>query len=121
MPTSSELFQEMADHTRPKCGGEQCGNPGPDRCCSPLYCGLAESEMATRGISLPHQDHPRLIFMGPTGCIIPPHLRPLCTLHQCKISSLGEDPLDPLWTERYFELREAINIAWYEEHSDGHG
>lgn len=46
--------------------------------------------------------------MGATGCKLAPHMRPLCTLHVCSINSLGFDPRDPEFTQKYFELREKI-------------
>lgn len=49
--------------------------------------------------------------MGEDGnCILEPHLRPLCTLHQCMIDSWGFDPEDPEWTRKYFELRGRIDM-----------
>lgn len=111
---SVELFRQMADHTSPRCGGPTCGRVGPDRCCSPIYCEEADRTAREKGIQLPRQDHPRLPFMGVAGCIVPPHLRPLCTLHDCVINGVGEDA-DVEWTERYFDLRDAINSALYEE------
>lgn len=118
MADSVELFHQMADHTSPRCGGKSCGRVGEDRCCSRLYCDLAEEEALRRGIQLPRQPHPRLPYMGVAGCVVPPHLRPLCTLHDCAINGDGFDADDPAWTDRYFELREQINQALYnEEHS----
>lgn len=114
MADSIELFRQMAEHTLPRCG-KSCGNGNPDRCCNDIYCEAAEKLALDHNIVLPKQPHPRLRFMGPVGCVVPPHFRPLCTLHDCKISSIGEDPEDAVWTDRYFELREEINVAVYEE------
>lgn len=60
------------------------------------------------GLTLEPTDHPRLPMMGPTGCIAPPHVRPLCTLHVCSISGIGSDPKDPKFTKDYFKLRNKI-------------
>lgn len=52
--------------------------------------------------------HERLPFMGPTGCIVAPHLRPWCTMHTCAINSLGFKIDDLNWTKQYFALRRKI-------------
>jgi hypothetical protein len=57
-------------------------------------------------------EHPSLPFMGTNGCVVPPHLRPVCTIHTCDIGSIGskrDDDSESTWTNRYFELRDAIN------------
>jgi hypothetical protein len=51
--------------------------------------------------------HARLPYMGPTGCVLDPHLRPWCTLHTCDIHAKGIGPNEE-WTKRYFELRNQI-------------
>ena len=53
-------------------------------------------------------------FIVDGKCVIPPHFRPLCTLHQCKIAGLGFDPNDKKWTERYFELRKKLSELYDE-------
>jgi hypothetical protein len=58
-------------------------------------------------------DHRTLPFMGPTGCVVPAHLRPCCTLHTCDINGIGCKRGDPEWTERYFALREEIEETDY--------
>ena len=66
-------------------------------------------EIALQGdVVLTPTDHPRLKFMSPTGCVVPPHLRPLCTLHTCDVNGRGFKPNDPAWTARYFALREQL-------------
>jgi len=52
--------------------------------------------------------------MSTAGCTAAPHLRPLCTLHTCQISSIGTSR-NPQWDERYFALREQIEIAEFWE------
>lgn len=56
-------------------------------------------------MELQETGHPRLPFMGSDGCIVAPHLRPICTVHTCDINSLGFKKGDPDWTKRYFALR----------------
>ena len=48
-------------------------------------------------------------FLAPTGCIVAPHLRPICTVHACCINSIGYKRGDMEWTNRYFELRARID------------
>lgn len=98
------LFEEMSKLTQPKCA--QCKIPFS--CCSQEYCEIAKNYAKEKGIELIETNHPKLPFMGPNGCIVPPYLRPLCTLHVCSINSLGYDPQDPKFTEKYFQLREQI-------------
>lgn len=105
------LYKEMADITLPKC--EKCRLPLS--CCSPEYCYMAIEYAPRRwGVELKETGHEKLPLMGENGCVAAPHLRVLCTLHVCCINSLGFDPKDPRWTERYFELREEINELEYE-------
>lgn len=98
------LYQQLADLTEPKC--RQCRVP--QSCCSAEYCDMAFQNASEKGITLTPTDHPRLPLMGPTGCIAPPHVRPLCTFHVCSISALGFDPKDRAFTKEYFRLRGQI-------------
>jgi hypothetical protein len=101
------LFQQMADMTLPEC--KSCRVPLS--CCDSMYCGCAEEYAKEEwGVDLTplKTDHPKLPFMGPDGCVVPPHLRPLCSLHTCSINNIGIKPGDPAWTEKYFKVREQI-------------
>jgi hypothetical protein len=105
------LSQQMADLTAPECAGKGPGScRRPHSCCDEMYC---ESTRAyareSWHVELPETGHPTLPFMGPEGCTVAPHLRPLCTVHTCQIASLGFKPNDPEWTERYFELRNQLD------------
>ena len=60
------------------------------------------------GVELKETGHSRLKYMGPVGCVVPPYLRPLCTLHVCSINSIGVDLKDSDFTEKYFKLRDQI-------------
>ena len=104
-PLAIELFQQMSDLTAPECR-DNCKLPYT--CCSPEYCDMAEDLAVEHGQCLTHTGHPTLKFMGPTGCTVPPHFRPLCTLHTCAINGWGFKPGDPEWTTKYFDLRERI-------------
>lgn len=104
--TTIELWQEMADMTLAKCRAT-CKILGS--CCSEEYCSMAKSIAAEHGVKL-LETGGKIPFLDSDGrCIVPPHLRPLCSLHQCKINGLGFDPKDPEWTEQYFNLRSKLN------------
>ena len=106
-----ELYQAMYKLTEPECS---CSCKVPRSCCSPEYCEMTISHAKERwGVELVMTDHPRLKLMGATGCIADPHLRPLCTLHTCDISSLGFKPGDRDWDRRYWFLRDQINDYEY--------
>lgn len=100
------LYQQMADLTLPKC--KAC--PVPLSCCSAEYCQsailVAKEDW---GVELKETGHPTLPLMGESGCTAAPHFRPLCTLHTCRVNSLGFEPNDPAWNEEYFALREKID------------
>jgi hypothetical protein len=92
-------FRELAEHTAPKCG--ECRSPY--QCCSTMQCELtAEFALETFGVTLERTDHPTLPFLGPQGCIVAPHMRPICSVHVCGQHLLQDDA----WSDRYFELRE---------------
>ena len=100
-----QLFKEMSDLTAPECA-TNCKLP--HTCCDEMYCAMTEEYALEHGVKLERTNHPTLRFMGPQGCTVEPHLRPLCTLHTCAINGLGFKPGDPEWTEKYFKLREQI-------------
>jgi hypothetical protein len=104
------LAQEMADLTAPECA-TVC-RPAHS-CCDELYCDIArEYARQEHDVVLqPAGYHARLPFMGPTGCVVEPYLRPLCTGHTCEVNNYGFKVNDPGWSERYFELRERLNEA----------
>lgn len=105
-----ELYKAMSTATRPKCGACRV----PLSCCAHEYCGLVAERAEEFGEPVPTETgHPRLPYMGEHGCVVPPHLRPLCTMHVCSINSIGADPNDPKFTKHYFELRSQIEeLEW---------
>lgn len=107
-----DLYQQMYELTKPECDACRL----PHSCCSPEYCHLAMKRAADFGISLTPTGHDKLPLMGAAGCVAPPHLRPLCTLHTCDMSGLGFKRDDPLgkWNDDYFKLRDEINEIEYE-------
>ena len=121
-PFTERLFREMADLTAPVCANKDGrGCLVPHSCCDPMYCDLTQEYAASQGVALEPTGHPKLKFMGPSGCTVAPHLRPMCTLHVCCINSLGCKPGDPAFTQKYFKLREEIDAAmWAEGQAHGH-
>ena len=101
------LQKQMSDLTSPECA-KSCMLP--HSCCSPEYCEMAISYAKEEwGIDLKPVSKGPLPFMGKNGCIVAPHLRPLCTLHTCDISSFGFKRNDLAWTKKYFQLRAKID------------
>ena len=118
MPKLIELYKEMAELTLPKC--VECPNLLPHRCCDRMYCDLVDMMAKDSGAELPAPTgHPTLTYMGKNGCVVPPHLRPTCTVHVCSMNSMAilynktgegmfDRTVDVPRTEKYFELREQI-------------
>jgi hypothetical protein len=106
------LYQKMADLTAPECANT-CR--APHSCCDELYCAMTtDYAMERYGIALepapPCEANPKhLPYIGPQGCIVAPHLRPLCTMHTCQVNGLGFKLGDEKWTRKYFKLRNAID------------
>ena len=69
---------------------------------------MAEEIAAEEGVQLIPTSHPTLKFMGPTGCIVEPYLRPLCTLHTCAVNGIGFKAGDDVWNKKYFALRKQL-------------
>ena len=102
------LYREMAAFTKPVCdaGCEQfAGNSY--RCCERKYCELARIFAREKyKVALKDTGHPLLPFMGEAGCVVEPHLRPICALHACPVN-YGRG-LDAEAMKRYFSLRHSI-------------
>ena len=108
------LYKEMSEFTGPVCASGQleCQQFAgrPHRCCEARYCEQTATFAREKyGVDLPRTDHP-IPFMGPNGCTVPPHLRPLCTLHLCSISWADRSTVlnDAVKTAEYFRLRAKI-------------
>lgn len=102
-----KVYRALADHTYPVCASE-CNIP--QSCCDSMYCDITKQWAKEQyGVELTPTQHPTLPFMGPHGCIVEPHLRPLCTLHVCCINGLGYKKDDMIWTDHYFILRGMVD------------
>lgn len=117
-----ELYREMAELTkehcitRKKCMSYTYYGNRDNLCCSLMYCKMAEKIAKDHGVELkpvnqPDPDDPcdrSLPYLtDEKKCIVPPHFRPLCTLHVCD-RLLFEDSE---FSEKYFELRERLAEA----------
>ena len=109
----AELFQvaqRLADLTEPMCAGKgKDGCRAPHSCCSPTHCEDAEEFFTkTLRMKFPRTDHLTHPFMGPNGCTLPPAARPVCTVHVCKVNSMGCLSVERV-NDKYFDLRENLN------------
>ena len=104
-----QLSDELYQHTRTECANCRV----PHSCCDVFSCeDTREYARQHWGIELEDTGHEELPFMGKNGCVVAPHLRPICTRHTCDINSLGfkrKDDVNQTWTNRYFQLRNQIN------------
>lgn len=106
------LMKEMADLTLPECR-DVCRLPLS--CCDEMYCEITKHcARRTYGVDLQPTGHPRYPFMGEHGCIVEPHMRPMCTVHVCSIQAFGQKPDDRAWNEAYWQLRNRIDDLLYE-------
>ena len=99
-----QLWQQMADLTMEKCRATCKGNR-LGSCCSIEYCEMAAENMQKSGEIVP-----AMPFAKEGKCVIAPHFRPFCSLHQCKINGIGFDPQDSEWTKKYFKLRDKLEL-----------
>lgn len=104
-PEDEKLWQQMADMTFERCQ-KKCHILGS--CCGKEYCELAKTFAGLQGIELKETGNKIPFLDNNNKCIVPPHLRPLCSLHQCDIAGLGFAKDDPKWTDEYFKLRERL-------------
>lgn len=110
--TLINLYKEMSELTSPECGA--C--PVPHSCCDKLACDMATAYAAELGVTLTPTGHDKLPYMGENGCVVPPHLRPICTLHTCAVNSLGFKRGDEAWSKKYHELRDRIEALEWKRH-----
>jgi len=104
------LWAEMAALTEPLCAGKAPGGcKAPHSCCDPMYCQQAFDIARELKEKLEPTGFNKILpLMGPNGCVAPPHLRPICTVHVCCIQGFGFNPDDPGWTREYFKLRKKL-------------
>ena len=107
-----KAYAEMGELTNKlcttKCKLVAFDSKGGHRCCGRIYCEEAKRYAKEVWNEEPLETgHPELIYMGPSGCTLAPHLRPLCTMQVCcELEIMGGNPEAG---KRYFELRSKIN------------
>lgn len=103
-------FQQMADFTLGVCA-TSCKKIGS--CCSIEYCEQAMETGKEQGVNYEPTGNKKLPMLDTTTntCIVAPHHRPLCTLHQCDIEAFGFIRNDQKATMTYYRMRESLNHA----------
>lgn len=75
-------FKKLSDLTRQACDG--CDHEGKwHRCCGTIFCEQVKKDLDATGIEIERPGPVGLPYMGPNGCVVPPHLRPVCTGYVC--------------------------------------
>jgi hypothetical protein len=101
------LYKKIADMTAPICSSGSCEKFRglKNHCCSREYCEVTRKFARERyGVRLAETGNDDLPFMGERGCVVAPHLRPVCSIHIC----------DWTWASKstapkgYVELRQEI-------------
>src|SRR5262245_32062351 len=110
LETLKDLYQELADHTKPICATE-CARPFS--CCAAEYCEFSlKYAQDEYGITLQRTTHPTLPMMGDIGCTVPAYLRPICTSHACTVMS-GLPDARVEWSNKYWNIRGQIEeLEW---------
>jgi hypothetical protein len=72
----------LAAMTTPLCG-EPCGVVDEHRCCQRVFCMLVKRAAEIAGVDLPPETGHDIPFMGESGCVVDPTLRPGCTAYLC--------------------------------------
>jgi len=107
MKEMEQLYKEMAELTMTECK-KNCVALGS--CCDKIYCQSAMDFAKAAGVTL-HPTGNKLPMLSDSGtCIAPPHFRKLCSVHNCDINAVGSFPYSSTATEKYFQLRDRIEI-----------
>jgi hypothetical protein len=113
-PVSKRRLERMAELTRQKC--EECpsiyGAMKPARCCDKFFCELTtETIRELGGEPIPHGTHPELPYMGENGCVVPPHLRPVCSGFVCQAHLERDHGFASKWEALQKKLNEDPNLV----------
>jgi hypothetical protein len=99
------LYRDLSEMTKSKCDACPSAKTEPYRCCHKWACDLVKEYASWHwNTELHPTGNPDIPFMGPNGCIVPAHMRPMCTSHVCSI----DDAADPDWKESYLKIKQAI-------------
>jgi len=107
------MYAELASITAKACAARNgCLNDGKrGMCCEEEICLMVRSRAADWGVEL--DGDPPYNSDGP--CRVPPHLRPICSVHQCEIASIGVfRNLSEEDQRRYWGLREETDLIEFE-------
>ncbi len=108
-----ELCSEMYSITRGICE-KRCKKRGA--CCDRFFCEDAWTRANEAGTILPWHDGQPLPLLVDGECAAPPQFRPICTVHQCDIASLGYFKDSPMeLTDRYYDIRDEIDSIMLEK------
>lgn len=109
------LYERMSALTYDKCN-KRCKTSSKTRCCDEFHCNFTKDyALETYNINLEPLTDGILPFLDKNNrCVVAPYLRPLCTINDCQIGSLGFDPTDEDYTQIYFKLREEISALSFE-------
>ena len=100
IPEVIAAYQRLYEITSSKC--DDCG-----RCCNPQQCAEIEETAKALGADIPALPESGSYIVN-NRCMLEPHQRPVCTVHHCKIGSLGFFPGDAETTKAYFDARDAL-------------
>lgn len=120
-----DLYAELGRFTWALCEKEGC-LAAPQRpaskCCSIIYCMVAEGIANQEGFVLAKSTNPvvpEIPYLDrEKGCLIPPHLRPICTRYQCRrinyiqfANAKDQRLLVPKeWMDEYDRIIHEINV-----------
>ena len=102
------LYKDIADLTLEHCK-QTCKRMGS--CCDPIYCHIAmQTAKEEYGLELQPTGNAILLLDENGSCTAPYHVRQMCSFHSCDINSLGYFKGDPERTEKYFTIRDEIEL-----------
>jgi len=99
-----DLYEKMSILTKTQCEKDCLKIRGTlGGCCGEEYCDMAIDLAAEAGEGL------LIETRGSNGCLVPPWIRPICTMHICERSLMDKE-----FCEKYFELRDEIEMYQFE-------
>ncbi len=73
-------------------------------CCERDFCLAVESGLSAIGTTIQRTTHPTLPFMGPSGCVVPPELRPGCSGYVCTATLKSNRKLRREWAHLHTKI-----------------
>lgn len=125
------IYREIASLTKPCCDGaagkdscKRIEGYESTRCCDAHWCTFATvwaNRVWNKGLVAARDPvSPDVPYLSKTqGCVVDPHLRPICTVHACVISSFGAFH-DEARNTKYWTLREELDqLEWLRAEAKG--